>query len=297
MNSMLDSLAQKQEGMTPCPQCASLIPPGAMLCTNCGYNVSTGKKLHAPKVVVEKGPSKIAGAAKVAGGAASATMWPLFALLFAVVGGAVGAGLWFAVATSAGVSLKILVIVIGLLAGLGAKLGAGDRAGALSGGIAVVVTIVAMVASFMTFVEADTQGVADKVKSGKMQLYTRDDDVPVGYYASELAFNMADRGASLDWPEGMGPQTAQWSYDFPSDLWQDAQSGWERMTDEEQDMYVARANEGIRAHLAAGGELEITEDGMFAYLDVRDFIFLGIAVVASLWVGSGGDIKDWFNRE
>src|SRR5262245_52825873 len=41
------SLAPEPE--TPCPSCGAVLPPRAVLCVNCGFNLRTGQKLEGPK--------------------------------------------------------------------------------------------------------------------------------------------------------------------------------------------------------------------------------------------------------
>jgi len=42
---------------TPCPQCASPIPPGGVVCVQCGFNAETGKSMRT-RVVVEDADKK-----------------------------------------------------------------------------------------------------------------------------------------------------------------------------------------------------------------------------------------------
>lgn len=46
----------KREGRRPCPSCAELIRPGAVVCPHCGRDVTTASGVIAPPNVADVGP-------------------------------------------------------------------------------------------------------------------------------------------------------------------------------------------------------------------------------------------------
>ncbi|MCA9280317.1 MAG: hypothetical protein H6815_10485 [Phycisphaeraceae bacterium] len=308
MDSMLSSLAHKQEGMVACPECASMLAPDAILCTNCGYSVTSGKKLRAPKVIKEKDPSKLAGAAKVAGGAASATMWPLFTAIASVIGGALGVGIIVAIYQSTEFVVFPAILAIGALAGLGAKYGAGQNCGAISGGIALLVTLVGMGAAWFGILDEYQEKNNPTPRATQTVLYNQNDEVPLGYLASEMALDMADGGKSLRWPQGMDAYTAEYQEDYPPDLWRDASAKWEQMTFDERQRYVDKANDDAQEYLSDSGSYS----GSFGSSNDRSSYrssrragraLIGLVIVLcttpllALFVGSGGEVMDFLSRD
>ncbi len=87
----------------PCPQCGTALVPGAVICTNCGYNTQSGSSL-AVKVAVDREPSRPA--------------WPLVIGIICLLLG-VGAG-GFAV-------LDVVGMVSTNAYGIGALIGIGIR--------------------------------------------------------------------------------------------------------------------------------------------------------------------------
>ncbi len=52
------AIALAPEPETPCPSCGAVLPPKAVLCVNCGYNLRTGQKLEGPKKAKKKSRSR-----------------------------------------------------------------------------------------------------------------------------------------------------------------------------------------------------------------------------------------------
>jgi hypothetical protein len=145
-------LARQEEVAAPladtarCNQCGSPWPAGAVLCTHCGFDTRTGKKLAAATAAMPtKLPAFAAGGAKA--NAAVDRMAPqgsfaaglLVSLLFAVGASVV----WIALAYATGFSIGYVAILIGGAAGVGMQVG--HKGYSRTGGIvAAALTLVAI---------------------------------------------------------------------------------------------------------------------------------------------------------
>ena len=125
---------------TPCPQCQTPMPVGAVLCVQCGYSTQTGKKNKAADAPV----SKSAAAARTAG-----TF--LLGIAFSSIGALIGAAIWTVVAMTTGYSIGWIAWGVGVLAGIGMKLGYRNQstsAGVAAASVALAGVLVAKVAIF-----------------------------------------------------------------------------------------------------------------------------------------------------
>jgi hypothetical protein len=139
----LDELARQEEAATPlqdvarCSQCATAMPPGAVVCTSCGYDTRTGKKLAIATAAKPSKASAIASGGKK-GKAVVDRMAPtgslaaglVMSLIFAVAASLV----WISLAYLTGVTIGYVAILIGGAAGVGMQIG--HKGYSRAGGIA-----------------------------------------------------------------------------------------------------------------------------------------------------------------
>ena len=145
--------AAQQEMAPRCPNCMREMTPGAVLCTNCGYDTRKGKSVAATAAPVAAGtrfdPAKAAAAEAAAKNRKPTDkMAPQGSFIKGIAGciggAAIGAFIWFLVAWGTGYELYFLVLVVGALAGLG--MAWGQEGYSNSGGVvAVAVTFVMMI--------------------------------------------------------------------------------------------------------------------------------------------------------
>ena len=161
-----EKAAQQQEVAPRCPQCISPMPPGAVLCTNCGYDTRSGKSVATPKASSAAAPAakgtrfdpvaaaaaeeaaKKQGKKKVVDAMAPQGSF-LKGVAFSVCGAIIGAIVWFAVAYMFKWELSIIALAIGALAGAGMQMGQegySTLGGITAAGITLVVMIVAKIA-------------------------------------------------------------------------------------------------------------------------------------------------------
>jgi ribosomal protein S27AE len=137
-----------------CPQCQSVMADGALLCTNCGYNVRTGKAMAGAPIPKPAKPLSYAAAAAtkkpvdhmapqgifIAGLAMSAA----FALAASLV--------WIAVAWLSGLAIGYIGILIGIAGGLGMRIG--HKGFSTAGGYAAAaITLLAILAAKLAVLE------------------------------------------------------------------------------------------------------------------------------------------------
>lgn len=146
-----------------CSQCGTPLAAGAVLCTACGYNASTGKSLSAPgaSVVPVGRGTKHAQADPVEDTAGNTIGRFLLGLLLSFVGAGVGGGIWFTVAMLADYELGIIAWALGGLTGLGMALGyrrssipAGSAAAIIAFGAVISTRIMIAVFFLVPVVEA-----------------------------------------------------------------------------------------------------------------------------------------------
>lgn len=158
----LEELARQEEAATPiqdtprCSQCMSPMANGAVICTNCGFDVRTGKKLAVATAAAP--PTRPALANKIAGKSKAGVdrMAPqgsfvaglVVSLVFAVLASSV----WIGLAYATGYSIGYVAILIGGAAGVGMQLG--HKGYSRAGGIAAAaLTLVAILLAKLIVLE------------------------------------------------------------------------------------------------------------------------------------------------
>jgi hypothetical protein len=114
--------ATVEQSAVYCPECRRPMADGAVLCTNCGYNLKSGKKTGTDVAKAKPVPAKAAKPGKKKD--ALAPEGSFFAGLAVSFGFALAASLvWFGVAWGLGWDVYFLALLIGAAAGLGMQLG------------------------------------------------------------------------------------------------------------------------------------------------------------------------------
>jgi len=132
--------------------------PGAVICTNCGYDTRKGKSVAASASGASAAPAKATGTrfdpAAAAAEAAAKNRKPtdkmapqgsfIKGIFGSIGGGMIGAFIWFLVAWGTGYELYFLAVVVGALAGLGMAWGQEGYSYA-GGSVAAAVTFVMLI--------------------------------------------------------------------------------------------------------------------------------------------------------
>lgn len=144
INAALEALARQEQSAAAveqpatsrgirCANCGAVLSAEARLCTQCGYDIKTGRKLKAAS-------AKQAAAASAVRQVASGAGRFLLGMVFCAGGAAIGAILWCVVAVATGYQLGFIAWILGGLAGLGMRLGYGNE-NARAGAVATLIAI------------------------------------------------------------------------------------------------------------------------------------------------------------
>ncbi len=140
---------------TACPLCGKPLEAGAVLCTGCGYDARTGRRLSSAKVSVPVA----ARFAKLAG-----TF--LFGCVLSAIGAGIGAILWVVIAAVTMCEIGWIAWGLGALAGTGMALGYRrytPRAGAVAAIIAALAILASKAAVFVLVLYIVATGDTDNV--------------------------------------------------------------------------------------------------------------------------------------
>ena len=175
--------AARQEMAPRCPGCMREMTPGAVICTNCGYDTRKGKVVAASRA--SAAPAKASGtrfdpAAATAAEAAAKNKKPVDKMapqgafwkgMLASVGGAfIGAVVWVLIAYGTGYWGMLPVFLVALLAGVGmvwGQEGYSYAGGFTAMAITFVVTILARIAVVIALVVPHM--VSDQLKSAQQK--------------------------------------------------------------------------------------------------------------------------------
>ncbi len=264
-----------QAGGTPkgpvCPACYNPIAAGAVLCTRCGHNSSTGQAVKTR--VQKKADGESAGAKALAATGTAAA--PLFALIGACAGGAVGAGLWAAVAYFAHFEIGWIAWIVGLLAGGGALVATGGRGGIIAGGIAAVVSVAAIGAGKFAAVSISVDEVA-------RQFATVSDDTLLMRTTFDLAWEWEEEGRTVAWKDGTDWDTAEYPDDFPDDILAAGQDAFDGMSSSERAALRSQMESEVASFMSVA-----KDEGFMASWGWLDAVFVLLAVGTAFKVGAG----------
>jgi hypothetical protein len=202
-----------QQQMAPrCPSCMREMLPGAVLCTNCGYDARSGKAA-APKVAGTTYDPLAAAAALAANKKKKPTdkMAPQGAFwkgLLASGGGAViGAMIWIMIAYGTGYTGMIPVVLIGILAGVGMVWGHEGYSylgGASAAGIAFVVMILTRLAVIVALIIPSIQ--SQRTKLAKLKDEERMPDL--SQYDYRVVEQLYEKQRKIQPPVAAAPEPA-----------------------------------------------------------------------------------------
>lgn len=244
---------------TPCPDCGSGAPEGAVLCTVCGHNFQTGKSAGKIKVSNE---TALGNATKAS--AKTSAAWTL-ALIGSSIGGAVGAAAWAIVAVLLNAEIGYIAVGVGILSGLGAAMGAGSRAGAITGlvasGVAILAIFVGKFAAASIEIDTVVSEVLNSVEARKHDPNTPwfTDDEAIRESVTFESYRRVQAGERLTWPMGMDWDTAYEIEHFPAALVQRTRNEWAGLTESERS---ARKDALMRDNMAASIAAQIAVERM-----------------------------------
>jgi hypothetical protein len=219
-----EQAAQAQEFAPRCPNCRGEMSPGAVLCTNCGFDTRTGKSIAAkaaaaaPKVSGTRyDPAKAAAAAEAARKnknagtdkmAPQASYWK--GLAACAGGAAIGGIVWFLIAYFTGYEVYYVLLLVAVLAGVGMQWGqqgysylGGFTAAGMTFLTMVLARLAVVVALLIPMMHRDAaKKVADREAARMPDLTMYDERVVDELYAEQIKLQpkpaKADKTASAD---------------------------------------------------------------------------------------------------
>ncbi len=158
-----------------------------------------------------------------------------------IVGGFAGATIgiliWVAVGYFTQYEVGWIAWGIGFLVGVGVRYGAhlGDQdEGVAQGILASCMAIGAIVTAKFLLFSTLVSGVDAERLRELADLIRYDQEAMVASIADEIAEEMMDRGATINWPPGMTYEEAFRQADYPPELWQQAELRWNQLGAQEQ---------------------------------------------------------------
>ncbi len=96
-------------------------------------------------------------------------------------------------------------------------------------------------------------------------------------------------GRDVDWPPGMDVDSAWREAHYPADVWAEAQTRWDAMSETDRETYKV----AVTQHLAEGmvfNEQEMLNWGFMQSFTLFDILWVGLAVVTAFKLGAGQQI-------
>ncbi len=264
-----------------CPSCSRVLAQGAVICTHCGYNKNTGRQMrsHIEMLKKEKGESKTVAAAGAVANTASFSL--LMGTVGCLIGAAIGGGAWGLIAYYTGYEFSIISILLGIAAGGGMMLGAREHAGMTTAVISAAIALSSILMSRYVVVSY----IIDEVITQQGAATANEHDAVV-HLADQIVFRKDSQRIDLVWPQDSTVETAYYEEDYPTGIWQEAQTQWDAMDATDRQITLDRAQDDLDISIA-----EFKEWGFFATIGIRGFLFIGIGVVAAFVAGSGGTFE------
>lgn len=218
-------------------------------------------------------------------------------IIGAVVAGLIGAGIWTGIAYGTGYEIGWIAWGVGALVGFGALMGARSEASPMLGGIAVIVAILALLAGkYITIELLIDKEIGDGSQYLQEAIDALDDpEYLTSYIADVVAIEYETEGKPVEWPSGVDPDTASESWEYPADVWADAESRWDAMSDEDREQYSQDIEQDIRDNFSEDLEYlrsEAASQGFFQSFGLFDAIFFFLAIGTAYKLAAGGSSED-----
>lgn len=209
----------------------------------------------------------------------------LKSLIAGLLAGLVGAAIWTAISFSTGYEIGWIAWGIGGLVGFAVALG-GQR-GLPAGLAAVVISVLSILGGKYATVEL----LVDKEQMiGQAVDRLENDEFVVSCLADDIIEEQAAQGEAITWPPGVTAEDADEELDYPPEIWSEAASQWDGMSQEERDAYCAELADVIRQNIEENFAIyraEIVQDGFSARFGPMDIMIILLAVVTAFKIGRG----------
>ncbi len=109
------------------------------------------------------------------------------------------------------------------------------------------------------------------------------------WLADEVVMEFVRDGRDLDWPPGRNIESAWHETHYPADVWAEAQTQWDAMSELDRDAYKASVTREIEQEMALG-EQETLNWWFLQSFTIFDLLWVALAVVTAFKLGAGMEI-------
>jgi len=111
----------------------------------------------------------------------------------------------------------------------------------------------------------------------------------VAWLADDVVMDFVRDGRDVDWPPGRNIEYAWHEVHYPADVWAEAQSQWDAMSEPDRDAYKATVTRKIEQNMAVG-EQETLKWWFMQSFTIFDLLWVGLAVVTAFKLGAGKEV-------
>ena len=108
----------------------------------------------------------------------------------------------------------------------------------------------------------------------------------VVWLADDVVAEFESDGRDVDWPPGMDIESAWREDHYPADVWAEAQTRWDGMSESDRDAFKASVTREIGQEMALG-EQEMLNWLFLQSFTIFDILWVGLAVVTAFKLGAG----------
>ena len=203
------------------------------------------------------------------------------------IGGAIGVLIWVTFGYMTEYEGRAIAWGVGFLVGAGVRYGAhlsNQEEGIAQGALASLMAIGAIITAkylLLSILIGNSQSSIDDTLKLARAILSGDEGV-IASFASEMAAEKIARGETINWPPGMSFETASNRWDFPPEIWQQAETRWQQLGKEGQ---IRERTQ--RLTLAPRGSGAASTPRMSEMFSPWDILWFGLAAVTAFRVAVG----------
>ena len=217
-------------------------------------------------------------------------------LIGGAIAGVIGAAVWAGISYGTGYEIGWIAWGIGAVVGFGVAAGC-KGGGAIPGILAVVLAVVSILGGRYAAIQLMiSKELGDDSQIIESEVSALDDPVLlISYIADEVAYEFVEAGKEVKWPPGVDPGTATEQWEYPQDVWAEAQRRWQAMSEEDREAFRAAIEQDIRQNMPASMTQirgQIAKEGFVQSFDWMDILFFGLAIVTAFKIAGSGKIGE-----
>jgi hypothetical protein len=212
-------------------------------------------------------------------------------LIGGAIGGLIGAAIWAGIAYGTGYEIGWIAIGVGALVGFGVLLVSKGSLGPVGGVLAVVISIAALLGGKYAAVELQLRHELEAAGIGDpSNVVIDDEELLISYVADQVVEEYQAEGKPVNWPR-LTMEEPEEEADYPPDVWADAVTRWETMSDAERDEF-RRGIERMVSDNLTQVLADARSQGFKASFGILDIVFFLLAIVTAYKLGAGGRRED-----